>query len=222
MRKAFHRLGQQQNISFLGDGGYGTGGASLTLNVPAGIQSGDLMLAFMTLGASRTAGSFSAPAGWTALPPSGQQASGAHFVQGFYFWRVAGPSEPPTYTFNTAGGPQSPFCDGNIRGYHGTSTNSPIGATSVAGGGAVTSVTVPALPGFAPGEWAVYCVSSTQSGAYSSSSPNPLSDAVYLPNSKACAYEIGDFIPQQPPAAETLTWAAAGGAIFAIGITILP
>ncbi|MGH6811320.1 MAG: hypothetical protein ACREDM_02935 [Methylocella sp.] len=222
MRTAFNRLGQQRNISFLGDGGYGAGTTSLTLNVPAGIQSGDLMLAFMTLGTGRAGGSFSAPAGWTALPPSGQQASGAHFVQGFYFWRIAGPSEPSIYTFSQTGAPTGPFCDGNIRGYHGTNEVSPIGSSSVAVGGAVASITVPALSGFAPGEWAVYCVASTQSGAYSSSSPVPLSHAVYLAATKAASYEIGDFSPQHPPATETLTWAAAGGAMMATGITILP
>lgn len=71
----------------------GGGDTALTLGVPAGVSSGDLLVALVT-GVSLSAVSLSAPAGWVEVV---QEAVGTTVAGLFY--RVAGGSEPASYDF---------------------------------------------------------------------------------------------------------------------------
>ena len=76
----------------------GTNVTSLNIAVPAGTASGDLLIASISTDGNRT---INTPAGWTALDNS---VVGAGAVTLGVFSRVAGGSEPGSYTFSWTGG----------------------------------------------------------------------------------------------------------------------
>lgn len=66
------------------------GGTSVSCNKPSGVQEGDLMLAFMNQSQVAGLGVWSQPSGWTEVFDSNQRAVS---------YKVAGPSEPASYSF---------------------------------------------------------------------------------------------------------------------------
>jgi len=98
----------------------GAGGSTLAIGLPAGTQSGDVMVAHVVV---RTAGNtITPPAGWNLVlrQDSGSSISTASYVH------VAGSSEPTTYTwsFGTAG-----QASGGIASYMGVNTTAPVDAS---------------------------------------------------------------------------------------------
>jgi subtilisin family serine protease len=98
----------------------GAGGSTLSITVPAGTSSGDVMLAQVVV---RTAGNvITPPVGWSLVlrQDSGSSISTASYV------KVAGASEPASYTwtFGTAG-----EASGGIASYIGVNTSTPIDAS---------------------------------------------------------------------------------------------
>jgi len=70
---------------------------SLPATVPA-VEEGDLMIATVAFGKGDAV--LSAPDGWTAIEPS---SPGVEAMRTSAWYRVAGPSEPATYTFSASG-----------------------------------------------------------------------------------------------------------------------
>ena len=104
----------------IGNNGSG-GSASLTIGLPAGTASGDVMVAHVIV---RTAGNaITPPAGWN---PVLRQDSSAAIATATYE-KVAGSSEPATYTwsFGTAG-----EASGGIASYIGVNTTTPVDASN--------------------------------------------------------------------------------------------
>ena len=100
-------------------GNNGTGGSTLTISVPAGTQSGDVMVAHVIV---RTAGnSIAAPAGWNIVL---RQDSTSSIATATYV-KVAGSAEPASYTwsFGTSG-----EASGGIADYTGVDTTTPVDA----------------------------------------------------------------------------------------------
>jgi uncharacterized protein YbdZ (MbtH family) len=98
----------------------GAGGSSLSISVPAGTTSGDVMMAFVIV---QTAGNtITPPAGWTKVLR--QDTSSA--IATVSYVKVAGSSEPASYTwsFGTAG-----QASGGIASYIGVNTTTPVDAS---------------------------------------------------------------------------------------------
>ncbi|MGH3060334.1 MAG: Ig-like domain-containing protein, partial [Gaiellaceae bacterium] len=113
-----------------------TSGLSLVLNVPAGVQQNDLLVAFYAIGGNRT---IVTPAGWTAI---GGGNNGTQ-VETAAFYRIAGGSEPSSYTFTWTGG-NEPAAGGMVA-YYGVKGTDPLdlfGAVQTANSGTVTAPSI--------------------------------------------------------------------------------
>lgn len=95
-------VGISPSIAFVAAGtafNSATSGANFTLNKPAGVADGDLMLAFVTAGEYTT---ISPPAGWTFVN-SARVDDGSTDTSMFVLKRTAGGSEPSSWTDGTIG-----------------------------------------------------------------------------------------------------------------------
>jgi hypothetical protein len=124
-------------IAFRGasSGDNGVGATSLTLPVPAATSPGDVMVAGMAV---RGQPALTAPAGWdlVRLDPRGTTMEQAVYT------RVAGPSEPGTYTWTISA---SRVAVGVISSYSGVSTTSPVSASSGQVSDASAQITAPSV-----------------------------------------------------------------------------
>ena len=91
----------------------------ITLNKPAGVASGNILIAAITQGNS----AITAPSGWILI------ASSNNWSPSYVYYKVAGASEPANYTWTFSAGE---FASGVITNFTGTFCNSPVGARSVA------------------------------------------------------------------------------------------
>lgn len=96
-------------------------GNSLQLTVPTSVVSGNLLLAQITV-RDGTAQTITAPAGWSLIPTNGRLNSGTTLAQAIYY-RVAGASEPVSYTW---GFTNSERAAGAMLRYSGVHTTTPI------------------------------------------------------------------------------------------------
>lgn len=116
---------------------------SLVLPVPAGVQDGDLLIAFLTIALDNTSNDFSTPTGWTLLddsvanPPGGSRSAN--------FWKIAS-SEPANYTWNVAAGADD--WAGVMVAYSGADQTTPINQHAGTTSGAIeqTGVTSSITP----------------------------------------------------------------------------
>jgi len=95
----------------------GAGGSTLTINVPVGTSSGDVMIAHVIV---RTAGNtITLPPGWIQVLRKDSSSS----ISTAMYEKVAGTSEPASYTwsFGTAG-----EASGGIASYIGVNTTTPV------------------------------------------------------------------------------------------------
>ena len=92
----------------------------LTINVPAGTTTGDVMIASVAVLPSAV--TITPPSGWTSLNRVDQTAGNDSTQEIFY--RVAGGSEPASYTWTFSGGIGG--AAGGILSYSGVDTTSPI------------------------------------------------------------------------------------------------
>ncbi len=97
------------------------GASSRVISVPSGTSSGDVLVAQVVTNHNDLTGT-SAPAGWTLACSQG----GTGVVQGIW-WRVAGSSEPASYTWTL---PSNSGVVGNMLRYTGVNTTTPIGGCS--------------------------------------------------------------------------------------------
>jgi hypothetical protein len=125
------------SITLVGTSSSSTGGSngasSLTINLPSGgVTTGDVLLAEIGIHQS---GTISAPSGWT------QVRSDTNVVTSTVFTKVAGSSEPSSYTFTT---PASSHIVGGIIAYRGVDTTNPVNVTGV-GTGTSATATAPSV-----------------------------------------------------------------------------
>jgi hypothetical protein len=99
-------------------------------NAPPGTTEGDLLIATVVTDGS-TAGSMSPPAGWTVVDLADQSGAVTYGV----WWKLAGASEPASYTFSWSG---SESAYATVMRFTGHDPVSPIDVTSNAGGSSST------------------------------------------------------------------------------------
>jgi hypothetical protein len=112
--------------------------ASLTITKPTGVAPGDVLIASVTIGSFATPTTVSSP-GWTLIRTT---ANGSSMIQQT-FYKVAGFSEPTSYTFRLASG--SNDLSGGIAAYTGVDNTLPVDisadATGASGNAVAPSVT---------------------------------------------------------------------------------
>ena len=108
-------------IAYRGSGGVTAQAADgVTLNKPSGVVSGDFMLAIF--GYWNASAPVTAPSGWTHLDTTANSA--ATYNQSSVYYKVAGGSEPATYTWTFGG--SSDEVGAGIIAYSGVNTSDPI------------------------------------------------------------------------------------------------
>ena len=116
-------------------------GKSLTISVPSGTGAGDLMVAQLAIssGSSKIP---TPPWGWTSFNSLHRAAAPA--LSQWIWYRVAGPSEPDSYTWTAQ---QTCRWAGGIATYRGVNTSAtlPFDGSSIASGARGTSLTAPSL-----------------------------------------------------------------------------
>jgi Tfp pilus assembly protein PilV len=108
------------------------GGTSVTVTTPSGTTSGDVLLAAIMIDSN---GSIPTPSGWTLIRTDAANTT----VRLGLFYKVAGSSEPASYTFS--GLPTNSYVVSGINAYSGVDTSSPI---DVSGSSTGTSATASA------------------------------------------------------------------------------
>lgn len=127
-----------------------TGGTSLTLSAPSGVQAGDLLLAQITHGDGTVA--VTPPSGWT---PVRSDASG-EVMASAVFWRIAVGNDPAA-TFSRPGASLGSML-GAMAAYSGVDAGAPIAAAG-ATTGAGRAVTTPSVTTTATGAVVVHLLS---------------------------------------------------------------
>lgn len=123
-----------------------TASPSLTIPTPAGTQAGDVLVTCLAMnGSSLTA----PPAGWTRLAAP----TGVSNPRVYGYYKVAGPSEPPSSVWSFAASVTS---GGGTAGYSGA--QGVDGSASTATGAASTTATVPGVTASVPGDMLVGCM----------------------------------------------------------------
>ena len=99
--------------------------SAVTLGVPSGIQSGDVMLAQILIYDGAGTNVPSAPAGWSVIRHDAINGGGNQMTSWLYY-KVAGSSELPSYTWNIS----LQYAAGVMRAWRGASVSSPIDQSS--------------------------------------------------------------------------------------------
>jgi hypothetical protein len=117
---------------------------SVTISAPAGLMPNDVMIAAIHCGWCNSGSAITAPAGWTLINQTSNTGSGCGSgntsIQLATFYKVAGASEPSSYTFT---GNTNQMYVGGIVAYSGINTVTPVNVNSNNGGqdacGAITA-----------------------------------------------------------------------------------
>ena len=138
------------------------------------------------------------PAGWSLIGAATGQSNPK--VYGYY--RVAGASEPPTYTWTLG---SSVANSGGIARYAGVATVTPIdGSANVASGAASTTATLPGVTTAAAGSMLVGCVGANSSAtSLTITSPAGMSQAWDIAGKR---HELADQILSTAGASGSRTW----------------
>jgi len=138
--------------------------ASITINKPAGTVQGDLLAAVISHQSGNNR-SMTAPAGWTAIPGTDVWEGSNTHVHGWY--RVAGASEPASYTFTLTGGDGRDTA-GGIIAISGANQTTPINASAGQsnGGNASTSVPAPSITTTVPNALLIYAGTGASAATY--------------------------------------------------------
>jgi hypothetical protein len=218
-------------IAFVAAGAHNTSNTkSVALSTPAGIANNNLEIMTATIVDSNGLSTITTPSGWTLITYVATPTAvySAYMVE-YAFYRVAA-SEPASYTVSGVAGSGSTVYGmaGDIRGYSGTATSSPVISYVSA---ANTGLTVPALSEtFISGEWYV-------AAYYALAEQNPTSVAPALSHlvdglggnngtaSGAVSWYLGDLVPSSAPGTQAFTLPNGSGQLngqAAIGLSIKP
>ncbi len=194
---------------------------SLTIDKPAGTQSGDVLLA--TIGyQSGSIRNLAPPSGWTAVPNT-------HVFEGTNagmraFYKIAGGSEPSSYTFQLTGG-SGQALGGGIMAIIGADTAAPIDAAGGLNNGSsnVTLLTAPSITTTKPKTLLVYSGAVNQGPAFTPPQLMPeqwdvKTTGTYNIGTTAAAGGLAAAGPTGTRAS-TMSWTARG---VAISIAIAP
>ena len=122
-----------------GTGSTSTVSTQLTVNVPAGVQPNDLMIAQIAVRGG-TGIAITPPSGWSLVRRDNFSTT---IAQAVYSHLVpAAPSEPSSYTWNFSGANDAA---GGIAAYFGASGAAPVDASNGQGNSSATSITAPSL-----------------------------------------------------------------------------
>jgi hypothetical protein len=213
-------------IANVGDGGYNSaaasgGTASVTLAFPAGIATGNAVVAVVCAqfgGTTILTPTVTTPTGWTKLGSIVGAATTNTQTQLYLFGAIW--SSGLTGVFAGAslgiGG-----MDGEIRGLSGTGSTvgTAFGNFTSISVNSLAAVAIPGPSGFTSGQWNLWASINYSNNAQPTSSP-AVSNIYY--NAGAFeAFMIGTTAPGSAPGTETYTWASAGN-WDGVGVTILP
>ena len=118
---------------------------ALTITTPAGVQTGDVMLAAITVRSSAT---ITAPAGWTSVRAT---LTGSDLRQATYV-SVAGAPIPASFKFKLS---SKSVVAGAIAAYSGVSTTTPVETSGARKNTSSTSITAPSVTSTVPGSMLV-------------------------------------------------------------------
>lgn len=107
---------------------------------PAGVATGELLLAFLAFSADP--GAVTVPAGWSVAAAQLTAASGPRVAA---YWALAGANEPPSYAFSWA---TAATGGGRVASYSGALASNPIAATAV--GTTISANRTAVLPSVTP------------------------------------------------------------------------
>ena len=113
-------------ITFVGTGALTDSGSAMnaiTLGLPSGFHSGDILVAQIIVYDGTAAGCADDPSGWTSIRHD--SASNGNQLTSWLYYRVAGASEPASYTWNIS----SNWAAGVMGAWRGAAT-SPLDGTS--------------------------------------------------------------------------------------------
>lgn len=109
---------------------------SYVMTKPSGVVSGNLLVAALAVYDSTTV-TITPPAGWSAAAPVARRTTG-NVINIFTFYKIAGGSEPSTYTFTNS---VSRYTVGVIARYTGANATTPIDTNTSGNSGSGTTVT---------------------------------------------------------------------------------
>ena len=113
-----------------------SGSSTLVMPVPSGVVAGDVLITSVHAdGSSSTA--FTPPSGWTSIYNGTE-----NFGYSQVYWRVAGSSEPASYTW-TLGATRKAV--GQMGAYLGVDTAAPVETSATGGGTSGTTATAPTI-----------------------------------------------------------------------------
>ena len=185
------------------DGSTGT----LILTKPAGTTTGDLILAVVQVFFASS--SATPPSGWSTAVSVGAT------YKLYVFWKIAGASEPTTYTFTT-----TTFSEGNTRTYRGYGAINGTSSFEVDSGTVVT-YTLPAVTEtFVSGER--YVVFGTSYNGYQWTTESPSLGNLFFNSGTYISLNIGDVVLGSAPGIQTLNWNAGDSSLAMLGVVIKP
>ena len=109
---------------------------SITINKPAGTVQYDVMLAHIATYSDQDV-TITPPSGWTLV-----RSTSATYHRSWTYYKVAGASEPTSYTFTASA---TAYLNGAIRSYSGANTTSPINASNAQATPSGTSHSTPSI-----------------------------------------------------------------------------
>ena len=155
---------------------------SLTINAPAGLVAGDVMLALIGYGAGANT-TITPPSGWSQV---GSTVQGDTYAQTALFTKVAGSSEPSSYTWTL--GSTGYGMTGFILDYYNV-TGIDVSATANTGGSAATSEAAASVTTTGPNETVVaFWVEGASSSGISLSLPGGLTSRATLAMDQSTGY----------------------------------
>jgi len=210
-------------IAFVGAGTYtASGTASVSLTRNATIASGDALIAVVSTQDKSGTSTVATLAGWTAVTHVVSPSNGGFFSETYVFWKIAGGSEPSSYTWSAGTqGTSYTGIDGVTVTYSGTASSSIINSFASATS-TTTTLTIPALTEtFQSGE--VYIATATSSTNATVSTETPTLTQRFKNAGSDNSYYVGELTPASAPGSEALTGSGgAWGSASGIGFTIIP
>jgi hypothetical protein len=202
----------------------GGGTTSLSITKPAGVASGDVMLA--TVAAMGT-GALTAPSGWAAV----QDTTLSTTMRQITYYRVAGGSEPTSYSWELGSKRQA---SGGISDYRGVNATAPIDAsastTGASGNATISSVTTSAANDMVMGAVGVATATSVTPDAsmterYDVASPSTTTEAADFTQATAGATAAKTAVPAISTSgwiSQTVALRSAAAAALSVSTTAAP
>jgi hypothetical protein len=136
-----------------------------TVSKPSGVSAGDLLLA--TLEVDEDPAPVTGPAGWTKLLDTMGAAGTGQAYHTQVWWKLAGSSEPSSYTWAVSGGP---WVDIGLLAYSNVSQSNPIDVSAGRDAGTTTAPTTPSVTTSGANELVVALFVNFDSGSWTAGS----------------------------------------------------